>query len=95
MTFLLTDTAQHRTRTIMGLMAETLTIKAHTIRTHVTKMTGTITFTTRWDLRIMFNKDLKFTKTEEAGDWFRDPDPIVTKAVVNIWSQGMFTPTVM
>ena len=95
MTFLLTDTAQHRTRTITGLMAETLTIKAHTIRTHVTKMTGTITFTTCWDLRIMFKKDLKFTKTEEAGDWFRDPDPIVTEAVVNIWSQGMFTPTVM
>ena len=40
------------------------------IRTHVTKMTGTITLTTRRDLRIMFNKDLKFTKTEEAGDRF-------------------------
>ena len=66
MTFLLTDTAQHRTRTITGLMAETLTIKAHTIRAHVTKMTGTITFTTCWDLRIMFKKDLKFTKT---GSW--------------------------
>ena len=76
-------------------MAETLTIKAHTIRTRVTKMTGTITLTTRRDLRIMFNKDLKFTKTEEAGDRFRDPDPIVTEAVVNIWSQEMFTPTVM
>ena len=63
----------------------------HTIRTHVTKMTGTITLTTRRDLRIMFNKDLKFTKTEEAGDRFRDPDPIVTEAVVNIWSQEMFT----
>ena len=70
MTFLLTDTAQHRTRTITGLVAETLTIKAHTIRTHVTKMIGTITLTTRRDLRIMFNKDLKFIKTEEAGDRF-------------------------
>ena len=70
MTFLLTDTAQHRTRTITGLVAETLTIKAHRIRTHVTKMTGTITLATRRDLRIMFNKDLKFIKTEEAGDRF-------------------------
>ena len=43
----------------------------------------------------MFNKDLKFIKTEEAGDRFWDPDPIVTEAVVNIWSQEMFTPTVM
>ena len=43
----------------------------------------------------MFYKDLKFTKTEEAGDRFRDPDPVVTEAVVNIWSQRMFTPTVM
>ena len=43
----------------------------------------------------MFNKNLKFTKTEEAGDQFRDPDPIVAEAVVNVRSQGMFTPAVM
>ena len=76
-------------------MAETLTIKAHTIRTHITKMTRTVTFTTRWDLSIMFNKDLKFPKPEEAGDRLRDPDPIVAEAVVNIRRQGMFTSAVM
>ena len=43
----------------------------------------------------MFNKNLKFTKTEEAGDRFQNPDPIVAEAVVNVWSQGMFTPAVM
>ena len=43
----------------------------------------------------MFNKNLKFTKTEEAGDRSRDPDPIVAEAVVNVGSQGMFTPAVM
>ena len=58
-------------------------------------MTETIIFTTSWDLRIMFNKNLKFTKTEEAGDRSRDPDPIVAEAVVNVRSQGMFTPAVM
>ena len=79
----------------MGLVAETLTIKAHTIRTNTTKVTGTITLTTSRDFRTMFYKDLKFTKTEEAGDRFQDPDPVVAEAIINIWSQRMFAVTVM
>ena len=95
MTFLLTQTAQNRTRTITGLVAETLTIKAHTVRTNITKVTGTITLTTRRDLRTMFYKDLKLTKTEEAGDWFRNPDAVMTETIINIWGQRMLAPTVM
>ena len=76
-------------------MAETLTIKAHTVRTNITKVTGTITLTTRRDLRTMFYKDLKLTKTEEAGDWFRNPDAVMTETIINIWGQRMLAPTVM
>ena len=79
----------------MGLMAETLTIKTHTVRTNITKVTGTITLTTRRDLRTMFYKHLKVTKPEEAGDRFRNPDPVMTEAIINIGSQRMLTPTVM
>ena len=95
MAFLLTDTAQHRRRTLTGLVAEALTIKAHTIWTHITKMTGTITLTTRGDLSIMFHENLKFPKPEEAGDRLRNPDSIVAETVVNIRRQGVFTPAVV
>ena len=76
-------------------MAETLTVKTHTIGTHVTKTTRTITLTTGWNLGIMFDKDLIFPKPEEAGDRLRNPDSIVAEAVVNIRCQGMFTSAVM
>ena len=95
MTFLLTQTAQNRTRTITGLVAETLTIKGHVVSTNITKVARTITLTTRRYLRTMFYKDLKFTKPEEAGDPFRNPDPVMMEAIINIESQRMLTPTVM
>ena len=76
-------------------MAETLTIKTHTVRTNITKVTRMITLTTRRDLRTMFYKHLKVTKPEEAGDRFGNPDPVMTEAIINIGSQRMLTPTVM
>ena len=95
MAFLFADTAQYGRRTLAGLVAETLTIKTHTIRTRITKMTGTITLTTRGNLSIMFHENLKFPKPEEAGDRLRNPDSIVAEAVVNIRSQGVFSPAIM
>ena len=91
MTFLSINITQHRRWTITGLVAETLTVKTHTIGTHVTKTTRTITLTTGWNLGIMCDKDLIFPKPEEAGDQFRDSDTIMVEANVDIRCQRMFT----
>ena len=76
-------------------MAETLTIKTHTVRTSITKVTGTITLTTRRDLATMFYKHLKLTKPEEAGDRFGNPDALMPEAIINIWGQRMLATTIM
>ena len=70
-------------------MAETLTIKTHTVRTDITKVTWTITFTTCRDLTTMFYKHLKLTKPEEAGDRFRNPSAVMPETIINIWAQKM------
>ena len=58
-------------------------------------MARKITLTTHRYLTTMFYKDLKFTKPEEAGDRYRNPDPVMTKAIINIGSQQVLTSTVM
>ena len=73
----------------MGLVAETLTIETHTVRTNITKVTGTITLTTCRDLTTMFYKHLKLTKPEEAGDRFRNPSAVMPETIINIWAQKM------
>ena len=95
MTFLLTQTTQNRTRTIAGLVAETLTIKTDTVGTNITEVTRTITFTTCRDLTTMLYKHLELTKPEEAGDRFRNPYAIMPKTIVDIWGQRMLAPTVV
>ena len=95
MPFLLTQTTQNRTRTIAGLVAETLTIKTDTVGTNITEVTGTITLTTRRYLTTMLYKHLELTKPEEAGDRFRNAYTIMSKAIVDIWGQRMLAPTIV
>ena len=95
MTFILTKTTQNRARTITGLVAETLTIKTNTVGTDITKVTGTITFTTRRNLTTMLYKHLELTKPEEAGDRFRNPYAVMSETIVDIWGQRMLAPTVV
>ena len=76
-------------------MAETLTIKTCTVRTNITKVTRMITLTTRRDLTTMLYKHLKLTKSEEAGDRFRNPYAVMPETIVDIWGQRMLAPAVV
>ena len=79
----------------MGLVADTLTVKTHTIGTHLTEMTRTITFMTGWYLGIVFDEYLIFAKPEAAGDWLGYSYTIMAEAVVDVWGQRVFTTGVM
>ena len=87
MTFLLTQTTQNRTRTIAGLVAETLTIKTDTVGTNITEVTRTITFTTCRDLTTMLYKHLELTKPEEAGDRFRNSYTVMSETIIDVRGQ--------
>lgn len=95
MALLLTNTTQHRRWTITGLVTDTLTAKTHTIGTHLTEMTRTITFMTGWYLGIVFDEYLIFPKPEAAGDWLGYSYTIMAEAVVDVWGQRVFTTGVM
>ena len=95
MAFLLTNTTQHRRRTITGLMADTLTVKTHTIGTHLTEMTRTIKFMTGWYLGVVFDEYLIFPKLEEAGDRLEYSYTIMVEAVLDVWGQRVFAIGVM
>ena len=95
MALLLTNTTQHRRRTITGLVADALTVKTHMIGTHLTEMTRTNTFMTGWYLGIVFDEYLIFPKPEEAGDRLGYSYTIMVEAVVDVWGQRVFATGVM
>lgn len=76
-------------------MADTLTVKTHTIGTHLTEMTRTITFMTGWYLGIVFDEYLIFPKPEAVRDWLGYSYTIMAEAVVDVWGQRVFTTGVM
>ena len=76
-------------------MADTLTVKTHTIGTHLTEMTRTIKFMTGWYLGVVFDEYLIFPKLEEAGDRLEYSYTIMVEAVLDVWGQRVFAKGVM
>ena len=95
MSFLFAYTVESRQITISGLMADVFTIKADFIRACITEMPRMVALSASRNLASVFNIDLIFAEPQIIGNGFNYVNAIVSQPVIDIYCEGMFSPSIM
>lgn len=80
---------------ISGFMADVLTIKANFIRAYIAEMPREVTLSASRNSAAVFNIDLIFAEPQVIGNRLNYVNTIVSQPVIDIWCEGMFSPSIM
>lgn len=76
-------------------MTNAFAIKTDVVGITVSEMSRTIAFAASWSLTVVYKKNLKFSKTQEARDRFVNPDTIISETIVDTGSIRMLASSVV
>ena len=76
-------------------MADVFAIKAYFIRAYIAEVAGKVALSASRNLAGVFNVDLIFAEPQIIGNGFNYANAIVSQPVIDIWCEGMFSPSVM